>query len=72
MTYEYFLRLFPYLTNEQKERARLIFERMEEGEKTPKEKRPFNFKWEGALSDLKDQYTSIELQKEISRLWSRT
>lgn len=29
-------------------------------------KTKFNFSWEGALSDLKDQYTSVELQHKIN------
>jgi hypothetical protein len=33
--------------------------------KSPKT-RGWNFDWEGALADLKDQYTSVELQHKAS------
>lgn len=36
--------------------------------KTNKRKRKFKFKWEGALSELKKKYTSIELQKKALEL----
>jgi hypothetical protein len=30
----------------------------------------FTFSWEGALEDLRGQYTSVELQKEILNQWN--
>ncbi len=30
--------------------------------------RKYSFKWAGALKDLRDQYTSVELQHAISKL----
>jgi hypothetical protein len=30
----------------------------------------FTFSWEGALEDLRDQYTSVQLQKEILNEWT--
>jgi hypothetical protein len=36
----------------------------------PKKRKP-TFDWEGGLEDLKDQYTSVELQHEISVLVQR-
>lgn len=30
-----------------------------------------SFGWEGALSDLKNQYTSVQLQHKILNLWNR-
>ena len=30
----------------------------------------FTFSWEGALVDLRDQFTSVQLQKEILNQWS--
>jgi len=36
--------------------------------KTKKTRGKPEFKWAGALKDLKDQYTSVELQHYISRL----
>lgn len=75
ITYERFLQLFPELSDEQKERARLAFKRIEEDEKNPPDakthtKRPFSFDWAGGLSELRDKYTSVELQKELLRHWS--
>ena len=32
-------------------------------------KNHFKFDWEGALSDLRDQYTSVELQHDTTRHW---
>ncbi len=32
--------------------------------KQDKKKHKFKFDWEGALSELKDKYTSVELQKK--------
>jgi len=53
---------------------RQIIEKMVEAfssrtDENDKEKH-FTFSWEGALSDLRDQYTSVELQKEILNQWS--
>jgi hypothetical protein len=33
-----------------------------------REVRPMNFHWEGALRDLRDQYTSVQLQHQIAEL----
>lgn len=38
----------------------------EKERKHKQEKCGFKFSWEGALSDLKDKYTSVELQHEIN------
>ncbi|MEW6381201.1 MAG: DUF2281 domain-containing protein [bacterium] len=38
--------------------------------KRPPEKRKFRFDWEGGLSDLKDKYTSVELQHKALRFHS--
>ena len=32
-----------------------------------KKKKKFSFNWEGGLSDLKSQYTSVELQHEANK-----
>jgi hypothetical protein len=29
----------------------------------------FTFSWEGALEDMRDRYTSVQLQKEILNQW---
>ena len=29
----------------------------------------FTFSWEGALEDLRDRYTAVQLQKEILNIW---
>ncbi len=38
----------------------------EKERKNKQEKCSFKFSWEGALSELKDKYTSVELQHEIN------
>ncbi len=37
--------------------------------RTRKPKGKLKFDWEGALQDLRDQYTSVELQHKILELW---
>ncbi|MGQ9628527.1 MAG: DUF2281 domain-containing protein [Anaerolineae bacterium] len=38
--------------------------------RTRKPKGKFKFDWEGALEDLRDQYTSVELQHKALEWWS--
>ncbi len=41
-------------------------------QKTDKKKslrKGFSFGWAGALADMKDEYTSVELQKKILEWW---
>lgn len=33
-----------------------------------KQSAPMNFRWEGALKDLRGQYTSVQLQHQIAEL----
>ena len=40
---------------------------LEKQAKKPKGK--FKFNWEGALQDLRDQYTSVELQHKVLEWW---
>jgi len=35
-------------------------------------KGPFKLDWRGALRDLRDQYTSVELQHKITEWWGET
>ena len=37
-------------------------------QKQQKKKHTLSFNWEGGLSDLKDKYTSVELQHKINEL----
>jgi len=37
-----------------------------------KPKGKFKLDWAGALSDLRDQYTSVELQHEILKMWEES
>ena len=37
---------------------------------TPKPKRPLKLDWRGALRDLRDKYTSVELQHRILDWWT--
>ena len=32
----------------------------------------FNFEWEGALKDLRDQFTSVELQHKALEWWANS
>jgi len=34
-------------------------------EREPRQRQPMNLNWRGALSDLKDEYTSVELQHKL-------
>lgn len=47
----------PELRREVEDFARFLL-----AERTGKPRRRFRFDWEGALEDLRDQYTSVELQ----------
>jgi hypothetical protein len=53
------------------ESKRQIIEKMVEAwTETPQNgKKHLTFSWEGALAHLRDQYTSVQLQKEILNLW---
>jgi|YelNatPaOPRAMG01_1025707.scaffolds.fasta_scaffold33148_3 hypothetical protein len=35
----------------------------------PKQERPLKLDWRGALKELRDQYTSVELQHESLKWW---
>jgi len=35
----------------------------------PKEKKKMKFDWEGALADMKNEYTSVELQHKALEWW---
>ena len=35
----------------------------------PKKKKGFKLHWRGALKDMRDEYTSVELQHKISEWW---
>jgi hypothetical protein len=53
------------------ESKRRLIEKMVEtwSESAQKREKHLTFSWAGALADLRDKYTSIELQKEILNLW---
>ena len=44
-----------------------LLERVVENEQVRSEERQPTFAWRGALRDLRDQYTSVELQHEVQR-----
>ena len=54
-------KLPPDLQAEVRDFAEFLLER-----KTPQTQRPMQFRWEGALKDMRQQYTSVELQHQIS------
>jgi hypothetical protein len=53
------------------ETKRRLIEKMVEtwSERPSNGEKHLTFSWGGALADLKDQYTSVQLQKEILNLW---
>ncbi len=51
----------PELQSEVRDFAAFLLER-----KSPKKNLPMQFAWEGALIDLRSQYTSVQLQHQIS------
>ena len=53
----------PDLQREVRDFARYLVET----KKRPRPHRKPTFAWRGALKDLRDQYTSVELQHEITR-----
>jgi len=54
-------KLPPDLQDEVKEFAKSLMARKKKVKGTPE------FKWAGSLKDLRNQYTSVELQHQISR-----
>lgn len=55
----------PELQQEVEDFARFLLETKARPVASPPRVKP-TFSWAGALSDLRDQYTSVELQHEIS------
>ena len=51
----------PELQIEVRDFAAFLLER-----KVTQKRLPMKFQWEGALKDLRDQYTSVQLQHQIS------
>ncbi len=51
----------PELQVEVRDFAAFLLER-----KVTQKRLPMKFQWEGALKDLRDQYTSVQLQHQIS------
>ena len=54
-------KLPPDLQAEVRDFAEFLLER-----KAPQMQRPMKFNWEGALKDMRQQFTSVELQHQIS------
>ncbi|MCX6266661.1 MAG: DUF2281 domain-containing protein [Bacteroidetes bacterium] len=48
--------------------AEFLRAKAKQNRKSKKVKHNFTFSWENGLSDLKDQYTSVELQHKITEL----
>jgi len=57
------------LTPEEQEQVLKYIDEIISAKKT-KEKRKLKFDWAGGLADLKDKYTSVELQKKINEWWT--
>lgn len=56
--------LLQALSPEQREQVRSCFESLA---RAPRTRRKPQFTWAGAVKDLRDQYTSVDLQHQISR-----
>jgi hypothetical protein len=50
------------------EYAEFLIARSKRNQKSKKTRHNFSFSWENGLSELKDQYTSVELQHKINEL----
>lgn len=50
------------------EYAEFLMSRSRQKHNTEKKKNSFSFSWEDGLTELKDQYTSVELQHSINEL----
>ena len=50
------------------EYAEFLIEKSKQNRKSKKVRHNFTFSWENGLSELKDQYTSVELQHKINEL----
>jgi hypothetical protein len=55
-------------TMKKKKKKAIAVKRQEKKERTSKKR--LSLKWRGGLSDLKDKYTSVELQHEILKHWN--
>lgn len=56
--------LIQALSPEQREHVRSYVESLAPDARSPRKRQ---FTWAGAAKDLRDQYTSVELQRQISR-----
>ena len=56
-------KLPPELQTEVRDFVEFLLER-----KSARQKRPMKFQWEGALKDMRAQYTSVQLQHQIAEL----
>ncbi len=56
-------RLPPELQTEVRDFVEFLLER-----KSTRQYHPMNFQWEGALKDLRGQYTSVQLQHQVAEL----
>ncbi|MEK7263926.1 MAG: DUF2281 domain-containing protein [Bacteroidota bacterium] len=56
------------LSPRHKEEVERVIEQLLNEEK-PTTKKKFKFDWEGALHDMKNQYTSVELQHKALEWW---
>ena len=54
-------RLPPELQTEVRDFVEFLLER-----KLTRQNRPMKFQWEGALKDLREQYTSVQLQHQVA------
>jgi hypothetical protein len=68
MSTEYIIKKLRALSPFLQAKVGKFIESLEKGEKAQEKKR-FSFDWEGGLENLRSRYTSVELQKEIVRVW---
>jgi hypothetical protein len=57
------------LTPGLRQEVEMFIDSLLEKEVGGREKGRFTFSWAGALRDLRDQYTSVELQHKITQEW---
>ena len=56
---------------EEQQQVEIIIEQMLK-QKTTSSPKQWKFDWEGALKDMRNEFTSVELQHSITKLWRQS